>query len=217
MKTGLVRWEWHSLDHVAASESQAPVPTTRRRGTGFTSTRSSREPNGDVLISARSTWATYQLEGGTGEIVWRLGGTKSSFTMGPGAETAWQHDARMLPDGDDHAVRRRLEPADPLPVARRAHRARPGDPRRASRASYTHPGGPLLADSQGNMQTLADGSTRRRLGRGPERQRARAPTARCCSTRTCPPDMSSYRAFRFPWSGHPLSAAGGARRAERHW
>ncbi len=27
MKTGLVRWEWHSLDHVGASESETPAPT----------------------------------------------------------------------------------------------------------------------------------------------------------------------------------------------
>ena len=27
MKTGLVRWEWHSLDHVAAEESETETST----------------------------------------------------------------------------------------------------------------------------------------------------------------------------------------------
>ena len=26
MKTGLVRWEWHSLDHVGAAESEVEAP-----------------------------------------------------------------------------------------------------------------------------------------------------------------------------------------------
>ena len=30
IKTGLVRWEWHSLDHVGVSESHAPVPSTQK-------------------------------------------------------------------------------------------------------------------------------------------------------------------------------------------
>ena len=33
------------------------------------------------------------------DILWRLGGTRSSFAMGPGSETAWQHDARLYPNG----------------------------------------------------------------------------------------------------------------------
>ena len=67
MKTGLVRWEWHSLDHVAAGESHAPVPTTAIPWDSFHLNSIDVEPDGDLLISARSTWAAYQLAG-------RLGG-----------------------------------------------------------------------------------------------------------------------------------------------
>src|SRR6185437_12002786 len=58
------------------------------------------QSNGDVFISARNTWAAYQIAGGTGEILWRLGGLKSSFKMGPGTKTFWQHDGRILANGD---------------------------------------------------------------------------------------------------------------------
>ncbi len=99
IKTGLVRWEWHSLDHVAVSESETSPP----KGVPwdwFHLNSIDLEPDGNVLISARSTWAAYQLEGGSGKILWRLGGLKSSFAMGPGTKTAWQHDGRVLPNGE---------------------------------------------------------------------------------------------------------------------
>ena len=128
MKTGLVRWEWHSLDHLSVNESQTSPPRTRPWD-WFHLNSIDPEPDGDLLISARSTWAAYQLEGGSGKILWRLGGLNSSFTMGPGTETAWQHDGRMLPDGEVTLLRRRLQPARPRTVPRGADQARLQDPR----------------------------------------------------------------------------------------
>ncbi|MGZ8794209.1 MAG: arylsulfotransferase family protein, partial [Gaiellaceae bacterium] len=34
-----------------------------------------------------------------GKILWRLGGRRTDFRLGPGVGFAWQHDARRLPDG----------------------------------------------------------------------------------------------------------------------
>ena len=95
----------------SASRESETSRRPRARGTGFTSTRSIPQPDGDLLISARNTWASYQLQGGTGTILWRLGGLKSSFTMGPGTKTAWQHDAPHAVRRRHHALRRRLGPA----------------------------------------------------------------------------------------------------------
>src|SRR5262249_45160021 len=99
MKTGLVRWEWHSLDHVGIEESHVPVPTVASPWDLFHLNSVDPQPGGDVLISARSTWASYQLDGATGAIRWRLGGPRSTFTMTDGTSTAWQHDARLQRDG----------------------------------------------------------------------------------------------------------------------
>src|SRR5947209_13127487 len=100
MKTGLVRWEWHSLDHVDVKESHAPVPKAPAPPWDWFHLNSiDPQPNGDVLISGRTTWAAYEVQGASGRILWRLGGARSSFAMRPGGETAWQHDARMQPDG----------------------------------------------------------------------------------------------------------------------
>ncbi|MHB8492861.1 MAG: arylsulfotransferase family protein, partial [Solirubrobacteraceae bacterium] len=97
MRTGLVRWEWHSLDHVSVEESQTAAPANVTPWDWFHLNSIDPEPNGDLFISARSTWASYQLQAGTGNILWRLGGTNSSFRMGPGTETAWQHEAASCP------------------------------------------------------------------------------------------------------------------------
>ena len=200
-----MRWEWHSLDHVAASRVRDSRRRRAGRGTGSTSTRSILEPDGDILISARNTWAGYQLEGGTGKILWRLGGLKSSFAMGPGTKTAWQHDGRMLPDGEITLLRRRLQPAGPRAVARGADRARPQDTQGdAWSPAYTHPGPPLLAASQGNMQTLPDGNVVVGYGGVPQISEYSAGGSLLFDAHL-PYDMAFYRGFRFPWSGRPPS------------
>jgi hypothetical protein len=203
MKTGLVRWEWHSLDHAAPAESHAPVPTNATPWDAFHVNSIDAQPGGDLLISARSTWAAYQLDGHSGEILWRLGGTNSSFAMGPGTTTAWQHDARIHADGtvtifDDgsnpriHYQSRGIR----LALDTTAHTAR-------LLAAYPHPEGPLLADSQGNMQALGDGNVVIGWGAIPSVSEL-APGGRLLLDAHMPAGYSSYRAFRFPWAGHPL-------------
>jgi hypothetical protein len=204
MKTGLVRWEWHSLDHIGTSESEVQAPTDATPWDYFHLNSIDPEPDGNILISARSTWAGYQLQGGTGEVLWRLGGNKSSFKMGPGTRMAWQHDGRVLANGDisffddgsnppihhqSRAVQIKLDFK-----ARQAHLA----------SVYTHRNPPLLAASQGNAQTLADGSTLVGYGGVPAISEFGKDGPLLFDAHQ-PLDMSFYRAFRFPWSGRPLS------------
>jgi hypothetical protein len=203
VKTGLVRWEWHSLDHVGVGESHTPVPTSAAPWDWFHLNSIDPEPNGNLLISGRSTWAAYQLQGGSGNILWRLGGTHSSFAMGQGAETAWQHDARVQPDGTvtffDNGSNPRIHYQSrgvriAIDFARNT----------ASLASaYPHPGSPLLADSQGNTQTLAGGNVVIGWGAVPSVSEL-AKNGGLLFDAHLPPGTSSYRAFRFPWTGHPL-------------
>ncbi len=205
MKTGLVRWEWHSLDHVAAEESEAEAPSTATPWDWFHLNSIDPEPDGNILISARSTWAGYQLEAGSGKILWRLGGLKSSFKMGPGTETAWQHDGRILAGRRGHVLRRRLQPAGPraslarvrIKLDLKTHEARLA-------AAYTHPNPPLLAASQGNMQTLADGNTVVGYGGVPEISEYAADGSLLFDAHL-PFEMAFYRGFRYPWSGRPAS------------
>jgi len=203
MRTGLVRWEWHALDHVDAGESETSPPASIPWD-WFHLNSIDAESDGNVLISARNTWAAYQIAAGSGQILWRLGGLKSSFTLGPGTKTYWQHDARMLPDGNvtifDDGSDPPHEPqsrAVQIALDTTAHTAR-------LVSAYTHPELPLLAASQGNMQTLADGSTVVGYGGVPEISEYGSDGSLRFDAHL-PLDQVFYRAFRFPWSAQPLS------------
>jgi len=201
MRTGLVRWEWHSLDHVNVNESETSPP----KGfpwDWFHLNSIDPESDGDLLISARNTWAAYQLQGGTGQILWRLGGLDSSFQKGP-TDTAWQHDARMLPGGeitlfDDGSPGEPQSRAIRVAIDLKTHQAR-------LVSVYTHPSPPLLAASQGNMQTLADGNAVVGYGGVPEISEY-AKDGSLVFDAHLSYDLIFYRAFRHPWSGTPLRA-----------
>ena len=204
MKTGLVRWEWHSLDHVGADESEVEAPNGPTPWDYFHINSIDPQSDGNLLISARSTWAGYLLQGSDGKIVWRLGGNKSSFAMGPGTKMAWQHDGRVLANGeltffDDgsnppiHSQSRGLR----IKLDLKNHRAQ-------LVSALTHRDPPLLAASQGNMQTLPGGNSLLGYGGVPAISEY-APDGTLLFDAHQPYDMSFYRAFRFPWSAHPSS------------
>ena len=214
MKTGLVRWEWHSLDHVGASESEVEAPTDATPvGLVPPQLDRSRARRRTCSISARSTWAGYQLQGGSGRILWRLGGTDSSFKMGPGTKTAWQHDGRILADGEVTFFDDGSNP----PIH---HQSRGGaDHSSTSRPTsarlvlaYTHPNPPLLAASQGNMQTLADGNALVGYGGVPQISEFAAGGALLFDAHL-PFDMIFYRGLPLPLERAPGEPAGGRSRA----
>jgi hypothetical protein len=203
IKTGLVRWEWHSLDHVSATESETSPPSNTPWDF-FHINSIDPEPGGNILISARNTWAAYQVQRGTGEILWRLGGLWSSFKMGPGTKTYWQHDARVLPNGDITIFDDGSDPPEEsqsravrIAVDLRTHQAR-------LVTAYTHPNPPLLAASQGNTQTLPGGNTVVGYGGVPEVTEY-AKSGSLLFDAHLPLDQVFYRAFRFPWNGLPSS------------
>jgi hypothetical protein len=202
--TGLVRWEWHSLDHVGASESEVQTPKDTAPWDYFHLNSIDPEPDGNILISARSTWAGYQLEGATGKVLWRLGGNKSSFKMGPGTSMAWQHDGRVLADGELTFFDDGSNP--PIHRQSRALRIKldSGTHEAHLVSAYTHTNPPLLAASQGNMQTLPDGNSLVGYGGVPAISEYSRGGSLLFDAHQ-PFDMSFYRAFRFPWSARPLS------------
>jgi hypothetical protein len=206
MRTGLVRWEWHSLDHVGVMESETSPPTGSAWD-WFHLNSIDPEPDGNILISARNTWTAYQIQSGTGRILWRLGGLDSSFAMGPGTRTAWQHDARLLPDGEITMFDDGSDPTEPfeddhsrairIALDLATHRAR-------LVSALIHPSPPLLAASQGNMQTLADADTVVGYGGVPEISEY-TPSGGLLFDAHLPYDLIFYRSFRHPWTGRPLT------------
>ncbi len=204
MRTGLVRWEWHSLDHIGADESEVEAPDGTAPWDYFHINSIDPEPGGDLLISARSTWAGYQLQRGSGKVLWRLGGNRSSFEMGPGTKMAWQHDGRMLANGELTFFDDGSNP--PIHSQSRGLRIRLDLAKHEARliGAYVHENPPLLAASQGNMQTLPSGNALLGYGGVPAISEF-APDGKLLFDAHQPYDMSFYRAFRYPWSAAPAA------------
>src|SRR5208282_5925298 len=81
IRTGLVMYEWTAVDHVSLGESyepagrsSAPYPWDYFHINSINLGR-----GGSLLVSARNTWTAYELNAASGQIVWRLGGKRSSF------------------------------------------------------------------------------------------------------------------------------------------
>jgi hypothetical protein len=102
--TGRVQFEWHSFPEIGLKESYAkPPPASEGKKAPpydyFHINSIDLEPNGNLLVSARNTHTIYEIDPKTKKVVWRLGGKRSDFKLGPGVRFSWQHDARRQPDG----------------------------------------------------------------------------------------------------------------------
>jgi hypothetical protein len=204
VSTGLVEREWTSLDHVALSES---YELARRSNTSspfdfFHINSIELEQDGSLLTSGRNTRAVYDVDGRSGQIAWRLGGKRSSFTMGPGTSFAYQHDPRELPDGTISVFDNGASPA--------VHGQSRGlilaiDPQRKllTRVSQIVHTPPLLAESQGNLQALPNGDWFIGWGEVPQFSEFGA-GGQLLFDAHFPRWTQSYRSFRLPWTGIPV-------------
>jgi hypothetical protein len=206
--TGKVLFDWHSLGHVAIDESYVPLSGPGSPPPGnpydyFHVNSVEKEPDGNYLISARNTSAIYELDGKTGAVLWRLGGKKSSFEMGPGTTFWWQHDARRHADGtttlyDDGAAPARESQSRALwlrvdPTKKTATLVR-------ADVSPDH----VLAGSQGNMQVLPNGNALIGWGAVP-RVTEFDGDGHVVYDATFSDGDDSYRAYRFEWSATPTT------------
>jgi Arylsulfotransferase (ASST) len=108
--TGQVLWQWNSADHVPFSASEQPLPKLPSETWDWFHVNAIHlNTNGDFLIDARNTWATYDVSPYSGNVQWTLGGKDSSFKLqaapgqvldGAGEIFAWQHDPEALGNGD---------------------------------------------------------------------------------------------------------------------
>ncbi len=178
IKTGLVMWEWHALGHVALSESNNPAPKASypwdyvhinsidpggagpdQPGGSDPQTGTGADRPGEVLLSSRSTWTLYNVNLHTGAIIWRLGGSHSSFKLGGGTRFYWQHDAEWQPGGLISVFDNGSDPPK-----EKQSRGLLLNPNTATRTvtlvkQFTNPYRTLLAESQGNTLNLSSGES----------------------------------------------------------
>jgi Arylsulfotransferase (ASST) len=205
IRTGLVRYEWDSLDHVPLTDSYMPASGARTAWPydWFHLNSIARDGGGNLLISARSTWAVYDLDAATGVVRWRLGGRRPSFTMGPGTLTAWQHDAQPL-GRDTVSV---FDNGGPPSALRRSRgvvlRIDPGA-RTATLVVGVAISTPIFAQTQGDFERLPDGNWWIGWGNVNESSEVSAGGRHLFEAHT-PAGSESYRTLRFRWSGRPAT------------
>jgi hypothetical protein len=214
LPSGRVLFEWRSLDHVPIEETHAafmghPLDYFHINSIDLLA-------DGDLLVSARNTWAAYKVSRASGRVIWRLGGRKSDFAMGRGTVFAWQHDARhhghdIVSIFDDGAGPRVQPQSRVLVIKLDAAQKRATLVR-----AYTHHPNRLVSQFMGNAQVLPNGNVVVGWGNEPYVTEF-APGGAILFDAKLPRGGQNYRAFRFGWSGDPsgrpvLAAPGGRHR-----
>jgi hypothetical protein len=206
VKTGLVMFEWHAYGHVALDDSYASDPRDPNRPWDFFHLNSiSLDPWGDgnFLISSRNTWTIYEVDHQSGSILWRVGGKKSSFHMGAGTGTAYQHDARWQPDHtitifDNGAVPKAHS------VSRAIHETIDFPHRKVTLLSRDVRTPPLLSGSQGDNEVLSNGDWFVGWGEDPYFTEFNS-AGQIVFDAHLPAPAQVYRAYRFPWNATPAT------------
>ncbi len=205
IRTGLVMWEWHSLGHVSLGDSYSPPPAAPGEAYDYFHINSlATDSHGNLLISARNTWTIYDVDHHTGAVIWRLGGKRSSFALGPGVAFAYQHDAAWLPDGDISVFDDEGSPPVDPPSRGEVISLDTAD-RTATLATALVRGlGPVQTSSQGDVQALPGGGWMVGWGGLPNLTEFNA-QGQAIYDAQLPAGETSYRVFRLPWSGQPLT------------
>lgn len=203
LKTGLVRREWHSLDHIPLSDSYSSAQGTSTEWPFDYSHLNSIDQgaSGTTLISARNTSALYELNTMTGQILTAIGGKHSDVKLATGAATAFQHDATTLSNGMisvfDNGATPKVHPQSRGIVV--AVNAKTNTD--SVVAEYDHPG-ELSSSSQGNVQLLENGDVFVGWGAEPYFSEFSA-SGTLLFDAHMRGAYQSYRAYRFVWTGAP--------------
>jgi hypothetical protein len=205
VRTGLVMFQWTSLDHVALAESYAPASVSDLAFPFdyFHINSINLDQDGSLLISSRNTWTAYDLNPQTGQIDWQLGGKHSSFAMGPGTTTAWQHDPRELANGAFSIFDNGASPTVHSQSRAVVVALEPQAKTATLLSELTHTP-PISTKSQGNVQALANGDWFVGWGEVPDFSEL-SPTGALLFDAHLPAGDQSYRDLRFAWTGVPAT------------
>jgi hypothetical protein len=202
LQTGLVLFEWHALDHVALGDSQFTPNSPGQVFDPYHANSAAVDRDGNLIVSLRDTSAVYKINRSTGNVIWTLGGKRSSFKMGSGTTTAFQHNAIVQPDGtltifDDGA--------GPPTVHNYSRGIRVAlDTRRMTATlikEYDH--SPQTSSAfEGGIEDLGNGDVFLGWGQQPYFSEFNGSGQQIFDAHFVAP-TGSYRAYRFQWSAQP--------------
>ncbi|TPX18626.1 uncharacterized protein E0L32_002483 [Thyridium curvatum] len=228
--TGEVIFEGHSLDFASPAESVISL----RSGVASTGQNSSdawdyfhlnsidKDDEGNYLVSGCHTSTIYKIDGQSGDVIWRLGGRMSNFSLTGGWTFGFQHDARFLGRSTDET----LETISFFDNSARSNASKPDgiehlNPSSSGRIVLLNhedgtakvvqtfiPPDNLSVSSQGNTQALDNGNVFISWG-----QRGAVTEFKADGTPIFHANLDSglaavsvwnYRGFRHEWTGEPF-------------
>jgi Arylsulfotransferase (ASST) len=203
IKTGLVLFEWHALDHIPISESYFKTNAPGLVYDPYHLNSISLDTDGNLILSMRNTWGVYKVNVQTGAVMWTLGTNQNQFKRGPGTSTAFQHDVLVQPGGtftmfDDGG-------GPPTVRAGRAIKVAVNESTKTVTLvkQYQH-NPPLDTNFEGNAQELPNGDLFVGWGQQPYFTEFNASGKQIFDARFTS-NTSSYRAYRFQWTGQPTT------------
>jgi hypothetical protein len=206
--TGQVLFQWNSEDHVPFSQSEQPLPASPSTPWDWFHINAIKlDTNGNLLIDARDTWTTYEVNPHSGNILWQLGGKDSSFKLeaapgqvldSAGEIFAWQHDPEPLGNNTYTFFDNDSTGTPLLPYSRAVTvKLNPWTKVATLVASDNQPEG-LSAASQGNAQTTPRGNLVVGWGALPYFSEF-SPSGQLTFNAEFPAGVNTYRAYQFPW------------------
>ncbi len=219
IKTGKLLRNWDALEHIPLGDSYASVPTNGFPWDAYHVNAVDVAPNGSFLVSMRNTWAAYLVNIASGKIQWTLGGKRSDFKFGPGAEFQWQHDVKLQPDGstvslfDDHCCQL-TGGGTSVPATGPSRglvlKLNQGTSTASLVAQYGNSEG-FESEYMGDTQPLPDGNVF--VGWGSQRYFSEySPSGKLLLEGEFPEPNLSYRSTVEQWVGEPLTKPAGAAR-----
>lgn len=208
VSTGLVLFQWDSLDHVPLSDTYQSLPKHSTSPFDYFHVNSIEpDRDGSLIISARDTWAAYKVDKQAGAVIWRLGGRHSSFRLAPGVSWAFQHDVRVRAN-NDLFVTLFDDGAGPPKVHgnSRGIKLILNLGRMTARQVAQHVHTPQVsANFEGNFQQLPNRDDFIGWGQQPYFSEY-DPRGRLVFDGHFVDFVASYRAYRFPWTGVPRTS-----------
>lgn len=205
VKTGLVMWEWHALGHIPLKDSHNPAPRDSYPWDYIHVNSADPGASGDLLISARNSWALYDVDIKTGAFRWQLGGPHSTFKLGPGTKTYWQHDAEWQPGGLISVFDNGSTP--PKEKQSRGVLLKPdfATKRVALAKAYVNTRKTLLAPAQGNIYGIPGGNWLMGYGNLPNFTEYDH-SGRVVLDGTLGLGVQDFRTYLAPWSAQPTTS-----------
>ncbi|KAJ9266769.1 hypothetical protein DTO212C5_6196 [Paecilomyces variotii] len=230
IETGELLFEWSSLEHVSPDEAILPI-NPGQAGSGYNSSDAwdyfhinsvDKDSEGNYLISARDACSAHKINGTTGEIIWRLGGKKSDFALGPNVDFCFQHHARYVSKDNHSEVISLYDNAAHGTESGHGHEVHTNsfsqgkiikvDSKRweASIVQAFQPPDSLLSKSQGSTQLLPNGNVLVNWGSEGALTEFRSDGTPIFHTyfdsSFLGEGVQNYRGFRYNWTGLPNEA-----------